>query len=75
MVFGIAGDAGYLYIALSSTNKVAQYTRDGTLVRTFGGVGPQLGKTRTPQGLTFGPDGRLYVVEMNNNRVGSWLVP
>ena len=51
--FGIAGDAGYLYIALSSTNTVAQYTRSGTLVSTFGGYGTTLGKMRTPQGLSF----------------------
>jgi DNA-binding beta-propeller fold protein YncE len=73
--FGIAGNAGYLYIALSSSNTVAQYTRSGTLVGTFGGAGSTLGKLRTPQGLTFGPGGQLYVVEQNNDRVSEWTVP
>ncbi|MFI5285494.1 MAG: NHL repeat-containing protein [Candidatus Dormibacteria bacterium] len=74
-VFGIAGDAGYLYIALSSVNEVAQYTRAGALVGTFGGYGVTVGKMRTPQGLAFGPAGRLYVVEENTNRVSQWSVP
>ena len=42
--FGIAGDAGYLYIALSSKNTSRQYTRSGTLVSTFGGAGTTLGQ-------------------------------
>jgi DNA-binding beta-propeller fold protein YncE len=73
--FGIAGDAGYLYIALSSSNTVAQYTRSGALVSTFGGAGSTLGKLRTPQGLAFGPGGKLYVVEQNNDRLSEWTVP
>lgn len=73
--FGIAGDAGYLYIAFSSINEVGQYTRGGTLVGTFGGPGTKVGKMRTPQGLAFGLDGNLYVVEENTNRVSIWAVP
>jgi len=30
---------------------------------------------RTPQGLAFAPNGTLYVVEENNNRVSQWTVP
>ena len=74
-VFGIAGNADYLYIALSSVNQVAEYTRSGTLVGTFGGAGTKVGQMRTPQGLAFGPDGALYVVEEINNRVSQWSVP
>lgn len=74
-VFGIAGDSGYLYVALSSVNEVAQYTRAGTLVGTFGGAGTTIGKMRTPQGLAVGPGGKLYVVEENTDRVSQWSVP
>ena len=74
-VFGISGNADYLYIALSSANQVAEYTRSGTLLGTFGGAGSKVGQMRTPQGLAFGPDGKLYVVEENNNRVSQWTVP
>ena len=74
-VFGIAGDSGHLYIALASVNQVAEYTRSGTLEGTFGGAGTKVGQMRTPQGLAFGPDGHLYVVEENNNRVAQWSVP
>ncbi len=85
--YGIAGDAGYVYIALPSINEVGQFVRDGApistgtcaatlcLVGTFGSRGTGVGKLATPQGLAFGPDGDLYVVEENNNRVSQWVVP
>jgi streptogramin lyase len=74
-VYGIAGDSGYLYVALSSVNEVAQYTRAGKLVGTFGGYGTKVGNMETPQGLSFGPSGALAVVEENNDRVSEWSVP
>jgi sugar lactone lactonase YvrE len=74
-VYGIAGDSGYVYVALSSVNEVAQYTRSGTLVGTFGGAGTTVGKMRTPQGLAFAPSGNLYVAEENTDRVSQWSVP
>ncbi len=74
-VFGIAGNAHYLYVALASVNQVAEYTRAGVLEGTFGGAGTKVGQMRTPQGLAFAPNGTLYVVEENNNRVSQWTVP
>ena len=74
-IYGLAGDANYLYAALSSVNEVAEYTRAGTLIGTFGGAGTKVGQMRTPQGLAFGPGGKLYVVEENNDRVAEWTVP
>jgi DNA-binding beta-propeller fold protein YncE len=73
--FGIATDANYVYVAFSSTNEVAQYDRSGNLLGVFGGAGTPVGQMKTPQGLAFGPDGDLYVVEMNNDRVSQWQVP
>jgi len=85
--YGIAGDAGYVYIALPSINEVGQFVREGAptstgpcaaqlcLVGTFGSRGTGVGKLATPQGLAFGPDGDLYVVEENNDRVSQWTVP
>ena len=85
--YGIAGDAGYVYIALPSVNEVGQFVREGAatvsgsctaalcLVGTFGSRGTGVGKLATPQGLAFGPDGDLYVVEESNDRVSQWVVP
>ena len=74
-VYGIAGDSGYLYVALATANQVAEYTRAGTLVGTFGGAGSKITQTRTPQGMAFGPGGDLYVVDEGSNRVAQWVVP
>ena len=41
----------------------------------FKGYGTTLGKMRTPQGLSFGPGGKLFVVEENTDRVSEWTVP
>lgn len=85
--YGIAGDAGYVYIALPSINEVGQFVREGAptssgscaaalcLVGTFGSRGTAVGKLATPQGLAFGPEGDLYVVEESNDRVSQWVVP
>jgi sugar lactone lactonase YvrE len=85
--YGIAGDAGYVYIAFPSINEVGQFVRSGALtatgtcaaalclVGTFGSRGTAVGKLATPQGLAFGPDSDLYVVEEINNRVSQWAVP
>ncbi|MGD0448142.1 MAG: hypothetical protein ABSB36_05935 [Candidatus Dormibacteria bacterium] len=85
--YGIAGDAGYVYIALPSLNEVGQFVREGAatasglcatalcLVGTFGSRGTGVGKLATPQGLALGPDGDLYVVEESNDRVSQWVVP
>jgi DNA-binding beta-propeller fold protein YncE len=73
--YGIAGDSVHLYVALSAWSEVAEYTRSGALIGTFGGHGKAIGQMATPQGLAFAPDGKLYVVEENNNRVSQWSVP
>ena len=80
--FGIAATANYLYLACSSTNNVVYYTKNGatqppTYVGTFGvfNAFDGIGTMHTPQGLAFGPNSDLYVVEENNDRVSEWQVP
>ncbi|HEY6471052.1 MAG TPA: hypothetical protein VI434_14950 [Candidatus Dormibacteraeota bacterium] len=39
------------------------------------GCKSKVGQMRTPQGLAFAPNGPLYIVEENNNRLSAWTVP
>ena len=80
--FGLAATADYLYITCPSTNNMVYYLKNGstappTFVAAFSSynVFGLVGTMRTPQGLSIGPNGDLYVVEENNDRVSEWQVP
>jgi tripartite motif-containing protein 71 len=79
--FGMAATTDYLYVTCPSANNVVYYAKNGTqpptFVAAFGSynVFGLVGTMRTPQGLAIGPNGDLYVVEENNDRVSEWQVP
>ena len=80
--FGLAATADYLYITCPSTNNMVYYAKHGnTQPPTFQAAFSKynafglVGTMRTPQGLAIGPNGDLYIVEENNDRVSEWQVP
>jgi DNA-binding beta-propeller fold protein YncE len=80
--FGLAATADYLYVTCPSTNNIVYYAKNGstappTFVAAFSSynVFGLVGTMRTPQGLSIGPNGDMYVVEENNDRVSEWQVP
>ena len=66
------GADGLIYITDTDRNRIAVLDRDGTLVRTIGGVPQESGGAallRQPWGIDVGPDGNVYVADTWNNRV------
>jgi hypothetical protein len=77
---GLAFDAqGRLYIADTMNQRIRRVDFNANLITTvagngtagFGGDGgdPLLASFNSPRDIAFGPDGRLYVADMYNNRV------
>jgi hypothetical protein len=55
------GPDGSLYVADYVNNQILHYDATGTFMASFGS-----GQLSSPQGLAFGPDGNLYVTNVNN---------
>ena len=64
----IAAD-GSIFIVDAGDHAVHAYTRDGALVRTFGGLGDGPGQLHSPAAIAIGEDGLLYVTDSGNDRV------
>jgi len=63
-VFVAEGDHGGTQVA-----RISKFSADGTFIKSFGRPGPGPGELAIPHGMTFGPDGRLYVADRGNHRV------
>ena len=86
-IVGLAVDAdGRIYVGDGISNTVRAYGPDGRHLGLVGGEGRGPGEFRVPDGLTFGPGGRLYVAELDgitvmadasgdglrSRQIGSW---
>lgn len=61
---------GDVYVADGYGNTmVHRFAADGTLIRSWGGLGSGPGEFMTPHGMGLLPDGRLLVGDRENNRV------
>jgi subtilisin-like proprotein convertase family protein len=75
----VIGPDGNLYVASKNNSEVLEYqgpnstTTPGAFITTF--VPPGLGGLSSPEGLTFGPDGELYVTSDDNNQVLRYTGP
>ena len=65
----VATAGSKVYVADTFKERIAVFAQDGELVHTFGtkGEGPEL--TYGPSGLTFSPDGYLYVTKRDSGQV------
>ena len=67
LTFGPAGDGGSLYVTSSGTDtvvKIADATGAAPTASTFITGGANTGNLNYPSGLTWGPAGKLYVVDL-----------
>jgi tripartite motif-containing protein 71 len=66
---GVAVDDSYVYVADAKAHQIKVWTKTGDFLGAFGSGGRQPGQMLQPHGLEIGPDGGLYVVEQNGERV------
>jgi sugar lactone lactonase YvrE len=64
--FDIAAD-GSFYVAGQDTNNVVHYSKTGQLLEALDSA--NTAGVSAPQGVTFGPDGMLYVASLGNGKV------
>jgi len=61
---------GDIYVTDGYRNaRVHRFTRDGTLVTSWGSPGKGTGEFHLPHSIAFDPEGRLYVADRSNKRV------
>jgi DNA-binding beta-propeller fold protein YncE len=61
--------AGKIYVSSTRDSHIRIYSRDGSLLGSFGGTGTDIGKFNSPAGLWIDGTSRLYVADTNNGRV------
>ncbi len=67
---GIASDsAGNAYVTDVFQNEIKVFDAAGAYLTTIGGMGEWIGQQRTPGAAAFGADARLFVANLNNNRI------
>jgi len=49
--------------------RLSKFTRDGTFIKSWGSLGTGPGEFRTPHGLAFDAQGRLFVADRGNVRI------
>lgn len=59
---------GALFVLDSQASEIRSFRRDGTHLMTFGRTGEGPGELSSPGGMTFGPDGNLWVLNVGNAR-------
>lgn len=60
---------GNVYISDTTSHQVHIFSPDGTLLRSIGGLGSDLGKFYEPRGLAVDNQGNLYVADTWNARI------
>ena len=67
---GIAGDnGGRIYVTDAFQGEIKVFDTAGAYLSTIGGFGEWTGLFRSPVAAVMGPDQRLFVASINNNRV------
>lgn len=65
----VVDGGGDVYVADSKHHRILKFTPDGDFIATFGGFGSLPGQLKEPADVAVGPDGRVFVTDMGNNRI------
>ncbi|MBO9540128.1 hypothetical protein J7643_05995 [bacterium] len=57
------------YSIAATASRVVKFDPNGELLGTFGSLGYGDGQFRAARGMTFAPDGKLWVIDYNNHRL------
>lgn len=60
---------GNIYLLNAPNDRVQKFTKDGVLIKEWGGHGSDPGELDHPQGLGIDSQDRVYVADSSNNRV------
>ena len=66
---GIAINGDVMYVAEKAGSRIHKLTLGGEFLGMFGIKGSSKGEFRNPWDICVGPDGRIYVAELHNNRI------
>jgi DNA-binding beta-propeller fold protein YncE len=62
-------DGNYVLVSDTATHQIKIWTKQGVFLKAYGGFGTALGKFEGPYGMAFAPNGNLYVMEQQNDRI------
>ena len=68
-LYGIDYKSGLLAVSDFANNKVFVINTDGKVIKTIGSTGNAEGQFNGPEGVCFGGDSSLYIVDSGNHRV------
>ena len=65
----LSADGNELFVSANNSHRIVAYSRNGTLLRAWGGEGAEPGQLNFPATMALDESGRLYVVDVLNQRV------
>ncbi len=73
--WGIATDptTDDLYVVEAESNRVQEFSPEGTLLAAYGSPGTGDGQFSDPRGVAFNSSGDLFVADRGNRRVQEWV--
>jgi DNA-binding beta-propeller fold protein YncE len=67
--------SGSIFLTDPEGSLIHQYDLNGTLIRTWNADGGDIDHFSMPTGITMAPDGSIWVVDTENNRVNKFILP
>ena len=66
---GIAISGEVVYVAEQGRNMIHKFTTGGEFLGTFGQKGSDVGQFKGPWGINISPEGKVYVADIDNDRI------